>query len=111
MNENEQKLGLIRSWMADRKLGALYLQRVSSFAWATCGAASYINVASTDGVASLLITPDQQYLFTNNIEAPRLEKEEKLLDQGWDFRVVPLPVTKPAVTDLICHSGLANAEG
>jgi hypothetical protein len=58
-----------------------------------------------------LITQDQQYLFTNNIEAPRLEKEEKLLDQGWDFRVAPLPVTKPAITDLICHSGLANAEG
>jgi antitoxin VapB len=107
VNENEQKLGLIRSWMADRKLGALCLQRVSSFAWATCGAASYINVTSTDGAASLLITQDQQYLFTNNIEAPRLEKEEKLLDQGWDFRVAPWHGTNDAVADLTRGLSLA----
>lgn len=108
MNENEQKLGLIRSWMADRKLGALYLQRVSSFAWATCGAASYINVASTNGVASLLITPDRQYLLTNNIEAPRLEKEEKLLDQGWDFRIAPWHGTHYAIANLTRGLGLAT---
>ncbi|MCX6037356.1 MAG: M24 family metallopeptidase [Chloroflexi bacterium] len=108
MDEYEQKLGLIRSWMADRKLGALFLQRVSSFAWATCGAASYINVASTDGVASLLITPDHQYLFTNNIEAPRLEKEEKLPDQGWDFRIAPWNGTKDTVAGLTRGLSLAS---
>jgi antitoxin VapB len=108
VNENEQKLGLIRSWMADRKLGALYLQRVSSFAWATCGAASYINVASTDGCASLLITPDRQYLFTNNIEAPRLEKEEKFLDQGWDFSIYPWHGATDAIADLTRGLSLAS---
>lgn len=89
MKEQKQKLERIRSWMADRKLGALVLQRVSSFAWATCGAASYINTASTEGAASVLITTDGQYLITNNIEAPRLELEEKLTERGWDFRIAP----------------------
>jgi Xaa-Pro aminopeptidase len=107
VNEYEQKLGLIRSWMTDRKVGALCLQRVSSFAWATYGAASYINVASTDGVASLLITQDQHYLFTNYIDAPRLEKEEKLLDQGWDFRVTPWHVTNDNIGDLTRGLSLA----
>jgi hypothetical protein len=37
----------------------------------------------------LLITLDKQFLITNNIEAVRLEKEEGLASQGWDFRVVP----------------------
>jgi antitoxin VapB len=40
-------------------------------------------------LASLLITQDHQYLFTSNIEAPRLDKEEQLIAQGWDFQVIP----------------------
>jgi antitoxin VapB len=62
---------------------------VSSFAWATCGAASYINTATSTGTASLLITRDGLHLITNNIEATRLEQEEKLKDQGWEFHVTP----------------------
>lgn len=101
MSETELKLSKIRKWLSERKLDALYLQRVSSFAWATCGAISYVNIASTDGAASLLITQDKQYLFTNNIEAPRLEIEEKLVSQGWNFRVTPWHVSQNAVTELI----------
>ncbi len=89
MSEIEDKLGRIRRWLEAHQRDALYLQRTSSFAWATCGAASFVNLASTEGAASLLITHDKQYLFTSNIEAPRLEKEEKLASQGWDFRVTP----------------------
>jgi Xaa-Pro aminopeptidase len=89
MSELNHKLNAISELLARRKLEALLLQRVSSFAWATCGAASYINTASTEGTASLLITPDGRYLLTTNIEAPRLEKEEKLAEQGWLIRPVP----------------------
>lgn len=89
MSEIDDKLVKIRTWLTGHNLEALYLQRVSSFAWATCGAASYVNLASSEGAASLLITQDEQILFTNNIEAPRLEKEEKLVAQGWKFKVTP----------------------
>jgi antitoxin VapB len=99
--EIEQKLERIRIWLAEHKLDALYLQRVSSFAWATCGAISFVNIASTDGAASLLITKDKQYLFTNNIEAPRLEQEEKLISQGWNFQVRKWYTDQDAVTPLI----------
>jgi antitoxin VapB len=75
--------------LTERQLDALLLQRVSSFAWATCGAASYVNTATTDGAASLLITLTRHYVITNNIEATRLEQEEKLAAQGWEFRVAP----------------------
>jgi len=86
MSEFNQKQDRIRALLAERKLDALLLQRVSSFAWATCGAASYVNTAATEGAASLLITPSARYLITNNIEITRLEQEEKLGAQGWDIR-------------------------
>jgi antitoxin VapB len=73
----------------EKKLDALILNRVSSFAWATCGGSSYVGVSATEGVATLVITPSHRYLLTNNIEAQRLEKEEQLADQGWEFLVSP----------------------
>ncbi len=89
MSEQQRKLEIIRNWMSSRNLGGLYLQSAGSFAWATCGASSYINIATTNGLASLLITQEHQYLFTSNIEAPRLEQEEQLKAQGWEFQVTP----------------------
>ncbi len=89
MTEFDAKQNVIKQFLADRQLDALLLQRASSFAWATCGAASYINTASSEGAASLLITPAGRYVLTTNIEAPRLEKEEKLLAQGWELRPSP----------------------
>ncbi len=87
MKELETKLNAIQKLLSHHRLDALLLRRVSSFAWATCGAASYINTASTEGAASLLISPERRYLITDNIEAPRLENEERLKEQGWEFRI------------------------
>ncbi len=89
MSEIENRLGRIRKWLNELRLDGVYLQRASSFAWATCGASSYVNLASTEGTASLLITQDKHYVLTSNIEAPRLEKEEKLVEQGWELRISP----------------------
>jgi Xaa-Pro aminopeptidase len=89
MNEMNDKLRRIGELLESKGLDALLLQRVSSFAWATCGAASYVNTATTEGASRLLITPERRYVITNNIEATRLEQEEKLADQGWEFRVSP----------------------
>jgi antitoxin VapB len=89
MTEFETKQDRMRLLLAERHLDALLLQRVSSFAWATCGVASYVNTAATTGEARLLITPSGRHLITNNIEAPRLEGEGKLAEQGWQFHVAP----------------------
>ena len=89
MSEFNTKMNAIAALLAENNLDALLLQRVSSFAWAACGAASYINTAATDGTASLLITPSGRYVLTTNIEAPRLEMEEKLAEQGWQIRPAP----------------------
>ena len=100
MTEFAQKQVRIKALLAERHLDALLLQRVSSFAWATCGAASYINSAATDGTASLLVTPSGRYLITANNEATRLEQEEKLAEQGWEFRVAPWHADNDAVAQL-----------
>jgi Xaa-Pro aminopeptidase len=89
MSEISGKLSLLRD-LADRHaLDAILLQRVSSIAWATGGASIYVNVARSNAEASLLITGNNQYLITNNIEATRLEKEERLAAQIWDFHITP----------------------
>ncbi len=108
MSEQERKLEIIRAWMSEHKLGALYLQSAGSFAWATCGAASYINTASTNGLASLLITQDQRYLITTNIEAPRLEIEEHLAAQGWETVITAWYESLDVVTDLCRGKELAS---
>ena len=89
MSETIEKLSRIRNLAARRGLDAILLQRVSSVAWATGGASAYVNMARSNAEVSLLITRDKQYLLTNNIEAIRLEKEELLISQGWDFNVTP----------------------
>lgn len=87
MSEFDRKLESIRVFLDEQMLDALLLQRVSSFAWATCGAASYVNTATSTGEATLLITRSDQHLLTNNIEATRLEQEEGLARQGWEFHI------------------------
>ena len=89
MTEFSQKQERIKTLLGEYRLDALLLQRSSSFAWATCGAASYVNTATTNGAATLLITSNERHLITNNIEATRLNKEEKLYNQGWNFHITP----------------------
>ena len=88
-SEFETKINILRAMLDEYGVDALLLRRVSSFAWATCGAASYVNSATTEGAASLVITREHLYLVTNNIEAPRLELEENLAEQGWEFQITP----------------------
>ncbi|HSV85187.1 MAG TPA: M24 family metallopeptidase [Levilinea sp.] len=97
----DQKKQAIKTLLEQQGLDALLLRKASSFAWATHGASSYINTASTYGEAALLITPAGRYLIANNIEATRLEKEEGLKAQGWEFKVFPWYAGSTAIADLI----------
>lgn len=90
MGELEEKANRVRELLARHHLDALWLQRVSSVAWATGGAAGYVNTASSVGPVSVLFTADgERFCITSNIEAPRLEREESLAAQGWQMRVTP----------------------
>ena len=107
MTELEVKLGRIWDLLKQHDADALLLQRVENFAWATCGAASYVNLASSTGAASLLFTPAGRWILTDNIEAGRLQQEERLQEQGWEFRIAPWYEDNQAVAELT--RGLALA--
>jgi len=106
--EFQSKISLLHGLIEKHGVDALLLRRVSSFAWATCGAASYVNTAITEGAASLLITREHLYLFTNVIEAPRLEQEEDLAQQGWDFHISPWEVPLQALQRMVSGLSLAS---
>jgi antitoxin VapB len=82
MNNKHKRIAEL---LKNHSLDGLIIRQVANFAWATNGAASYINTASTNGVATLFVTRDSRHLIADNIEAPRLENEEGLKDQGWEF--------------------------
>lgn len=77
----------IKDLLDEHNLDGLLIKQVANFAWATNGAASYVNTTSTNGIATLLVTRDERYLITDNIESPRLEQEEQLSAQGWKFSI------------------------
>ncbi len=87
MSEFSQKMAQVESLLESKGLDALVLKRTSSVAWATCGAPTYVNTASAEGVATLVIKRGERHLITTRIEGPRLEHEEKLVEQGWTFHV------------------------
>ncbi len=100
MTEFNEKQKRIRDVLATHHLDAMVLRSVSSFAWATCGAASYVNTATTNGAGSLLITSSSRYVIVDNIEATRLKQEEQLEAQGWEFHVVPWYETNDTIAEL-----------
>ncbi len=108
MTELTSKLKRIRDLAAGRGLDGVLLQRVSSLAWLTCGASTYVNTARTEAEATLLVTRDDQHLFTNNIEAVRLEMEEHLKLQGWNFHVAPWYETNTSLRELTAGLRLAS---
>jgi Xaa-Pro dipeptidase len=57
-------------------LGALLLSSPANFAWYTGGADNRVDHGDLVGVASVLVTTDDTYILTNNIEAPRMREEQ-----------------------------------
>lgn len=89
MTEIQEKLQRLRASLARQGLNAALLSREDNIAWLTGGANAYVNTATDGASASLLVTPDHQYVLTNNIEAPRLKAEERLEELGFALKVAP----------------------
>jgi len=73
----KERIRNLRDYFSKKGANALLISRCDNFSWVTFGARSHITLDTKEsGVASVLITEDKVYLFTNNIERLRLEKEE-----------------------------------
>jgi len=111
MSEVAAKLAQVRDLLVTHDLDGILLQRTANFAWLTGGAANYVNLASTTGAASILVTRDAHHVLTNTIEAPRLEAEEALAAYGFQFLVGPWHETDPATATLLRQLRLGSDSG
>jgi Xaa-Pro aminopeptidase len=66
----------LRELMDGHGVGALLLSSPANFAWYTGGADNRVDHGDPVGVASVLVTTDDTYILTNNIEAPRMREEQ-----------------------------------
>ena len=108
--ELETKEQRVRAIMDRRGLDALLIRGVSNFAWLTGGASNFVSVNSADGNTWLLLTQSAKYVICNNIEATRLEAEENLGTQNYQFEITPWHVSDDAVARL-AHGQTLGADG
>ena len=87
--EIQGKKAKVRQLMAQLGLDGILLRKQCNFSWLTAGGLNLVGIATEMGVASLLISPDKEYVLCNNIEAPRMEQEEQLPEQGYEIRSYP----------------------
>jgi Xaa-Pro dipeptidase len=66
----------LREMMDGHGVGTLLLSSPANFAWYTGGADNRVDHGDPVGVASVLLTTDDVYILTNNIEAPRMREEQ-----------------------------------
>ena len=100
LDELMEKEERVRALLRERRLDAVLLRRVSSFAWITGGAASYVSLATEVGPSIVLVTLASKLVLTNNIEAERLRNEALLEGKGFELLATPWYVRSDAVSDL-----------
>lgn len=86
--EFDIKMGRLEEYAKKNKIDGLILSRVDNFAWATCGAASYVDTTAESGVAVLLWLEGRPTVITNDIEKARMIEEE-LPDLPVDVDCIP----------------------
>lgn len=85
IEEVAAKLERVRGLMCEEELDAVVLGGATNFSWITGGGDDVVALAGERGVAAVVITADDQYVLTDNIEAGRLSEEEL---GGLEFTVV-----------------------
>jgi Xaa-Pro aminopeptidase len=77
MNEEvSKKLELIRQTLRETEVQGVRLRGTDWFAWATAGASNTVLLTAETGVAEVLVTTEDAWVLTDEIEAQRLKAEE-----------------------------------
>ncbi|MUL37188.1 peptidase M24 [Gloeocapsopsis sp. AAB1 = 1H9] len=74
--EVSTKLELIRKILVETEAQGLRLRGTDWFAWATAGASNTVLLTAETGVAEVLVTAQDAWVLTDEIEAQRLKDEE-----------------------------------
>lgn len=87
----EHRRRLIRELLEREDLEAIALSRPANFAWYTGGADNRVDHSSPFGVAEVVVTAEEEFVLTSEIEADRFRVE-----QTPDISVVAYPWYEPA---------------
>lgn len=74
--EISDKLAQMRQALSETGAAGLRLRGTDWFAWATAGGSNAVLLAAETGVAEVLVTPENAWILTDEIEAQRLKDEE-----------------------------------
>jgi len=83
--EISEKKRRVKDLMSRLKLDAVLVRKQGNFSWLTGGGLNLVGIATEMGASALLLTSDKDYVICNNIEGPRIEKEEKIPEQGYEL--------------------------
>jgi len=75
-SEVTQKLAWMRQALQETGAAGIRLRGNDWFAWATAGGDNTVLLAAETGVAEVLVTPQDAWIMTDEIEAPRLQAEQ-----------------------------------
>lgn len=75
-SEVADKLVAMRRQMAEAGIAAVRLRGSDWFSWATAGGSNVVLLSAETGVAEVLVTPEEAWVLTDEIEVARLEAEE-----------------------------------
>ncbi|MGC8612047.1 MAG: M24 family metallopeptidase [Athalassotoga sp.] len=83
-----RKVEEVRNYIRERNKKGAVLSLIENFAWITSGARSYVALTDSVGAAWALITTDESYILTKNIETTRMKNEElpsnfKIVEFDW----------------------------
>jgi Xaa-Pro dipeptidase len=87
--EIREKERRVREFLQSKGLVGVLLKRQANFSWMTGGGLNLVGITTEVGATSLLVTKDAKYAISNNIEAPRMVKEEEVEELGFVSHTFP----------------------
>ena len=87
MSDTVTKLARVRAYLKHHKLDGVALSSRANFAWLTGGGDNRVVSQSESGRATLLVTNRQVTVLADEIEAPRISKEEPI--NGFTLKTHP----------------------
>jgi Xaa-Pro dipeptidase len=87
--EIREKEKRVRELIQSKGFAGVLLKRQANFSWMTGGGLNLVGITTEVGATSLLITENEKYVISNNIEAPRMIHEEGLEAQGFIVKTYP----------------------
>lgn len=94
-DEVAQKLEWMRNALQETRAAGVRLRGTDWFAWATAGGSHTVLLAAETGVAEVLVTANDAWILTDEIEAQRLQDEElPASNNGTAYKLIAHPWIK-----------------